>query len=252
LLESAIIVILAAAFFLVLRHYPEVSESKISFWKDWQKKLILGTKSFMAQRKKRQIEKIKQEISRPEPEITFDNVNKLPELSIQQKYSKLPPELVRILCSADEALINNDLREAEDKAIEAITKDKRCAGAYVIIGKVAFSRGEFDDSKEAYKTALKCDADQAEAYYGLGQINHREENYQECIDNYSNALNLEKSRADWYADFGNAYMEIRQFAKAAKAFKKASSIDIENREYKDLASEAEEKQRAHASVARMK
>ena len=252
MLESAIIVILAAAFFLVLRHYPEVSEKKNPFWKDWQKRLFLATKTFIAQKKKRQIERIKQEISRPEAELTIDNISRLPELSIQQKYTNFPPELVRILCAADEALIANDLREAEDKAIEVITKDKRCAGAYIIIGKVAFSRGEFDDAREAFKTALKCDGEQAEAYYGLGQINHREENYHECIDNYSNALNLEKGKADWYAGFGQVYMEIRQFAKAAKAFKKAAAIDIENREYKDLATEAEEKQRAHASVARMK
>jgi tetratricopeptide (TPR) repeat protein len=234
---------LAVAFFLVLRHYPDVVERKPM---TGRKNFFDFTKSLLAKRKKKQIEAIKKEIE------TINEAAKLPEISIQQKYHGLQPEIARLLCSADEALIANDLREAENKSIEVITKDKRSGEAYVIMGKVAFSRGEYADSKEAFETALKCNPELAEAYFGLGQINIREENYQDSIANFTSAVSFEKGKADWYVELGRAYMGIRQFAKAAKSFKKAAGIDIENREYKDLATEAEEKQRAHASVARMK
>ena len=246
MLEILIIICLAVAFFLVLRHYPDVIERKPASLKQplWKR-----MRSFFAAKKKKQIEQIKRQINSIKPEV---EEQKLPELAIQQKYYGLEPEMVRLLCAADEAFEANDLREAETKAIEAISKDKRCSDAYIIIGKIAFSRGEFDDSKQAYETALKCSENKADAYFGLAQIDLRSENYQDSIDNFSKALALEKGRADWYAEQGRAYTEIRQFAKAAKAFKKAAAIDIENKDYKDLASEAEDKQRAHASVARMK
>ena len=243
MLELLIIICLAVAFFLVLRHYPEVVEKKSSkrtnFW--------LSFRSFVIRKKKKQIEAIKREINAVQVEE-----QKLPELSIQQKYVGLPPELVRTLCVADEAYAANDLREAENKAIEIISKDKKCGEAYVIVGKVAFSRGEYEDAKQSYKAALKCNGQLAEAFFGLAEISLREENYQESIEQFLSAVAIDKSKPEWYVALGRAYMGVRQFAKAAKAFKKAAGIDIENREYKDLAAEAEEKQRAHATVARMK
>jgi cytochrome c-type biogenesis protein CcmH/NrfG len=66
------------------------------------------------------------------------------------------------------------------------------------------------------------------------------------------AVNLDRGIALWYAELGKAYMQVRQFAKATKALKRAASLDIDNKEYKELASEAEDKQRAHSTVYRYK
>ena len=46
-------------------------------------------------------------------------------------------------------------------------------------------------------------------------------------------------------------MEIRQFAKASKALKRAAQLDIDNKEYRNLAFLAEEKQKTHTRAFRV-
>lgn len=170
----------------------------------------------------------------------------------QKAYKESDPEIAKILYEADLALQRGDLREVEDLALQAIVKDKKCAHSYVLVGKVAFSRGSFDDAKEAFKTALKCDTETAEAYFELGQIELKDENYSEALMSLQKAVNLNRGVAQWYAELGKVYMQVRQFAKATKALKRAASLDIDNKEYKEMASEAEDKQRAHSTVYRFK
>jgi len=187
--------------------------------------------------------------------IEKDNNKVIAPLEIdeaQKAYKEADPEIAKILYEADLAMARGDLREAEDLALQAIVKDKKCSHSYVVVGKVAFSRGAFDDAKEAFKMALKCDAETAEAYFGLGQIELRDENYSEALMSLQKAVNIDRGIAQWYAELGKAYMEVRQFAKATKALKRAASLDIDNKEYKELASEAEDKQRAHSTVYRYK
>ncbi|MEI6499054.1 MAG: tetratricopeptide repeat protein [bacterium] len=249
MLEISIIICLAIALFLVLRHYPEATERKrIKKIQFNFIKIGVFFKKYLSQKKERIMHEIKQEIIAKKPELIIE-----PEPEVEEEpYAELKPEIANLLLEADELLKDNDLREAEQRAIDVICKDKHCGHAYVVIARIALSRGEFDDAKEALKAAIKCDADLAEAYLYLGKVCLRQENYQEALENTLGAISLDRSNAGWYAQLGEIYIEIRQFAKAAKAYKKASAIDITNRDYKDLASEAEDKQRAHASVSRMK
>lgn len=248
-MEVSIIICLAIALFLVLRRYPEATERKrIRKIKINTAKIFAFFHKFLVQNKERIMHEIKQEIIAKQPETLLVEE---PEVEIDP-YAELKPEIAKVLYEADEFLINNDLREAESRAIDAISKDKHCGHAYVIVARVALSRGEFDDAREALNVALKCDDQLAEAYLYLGRVCLRQENYQDALENTLGAVSLDRSNADWYAQLGEIYLGIRQFAKAAKAYKKAAAIDITNREYKDLASEAEEKQRAHASVSRMR
>jgi tetratricopeptide (TPR) repeat protein len=245
LLEIIIIVCLALALFLLLRHYPDANTLASFFGSNKFRKFI---SEFKFHRKKAD------NLSSVEAEIQKNNQFVAPsevEAAISQ-FKVGDPEVARILHLSSEAFAANDLREAEDKALEAIGKEKKCAEAYVIIGKIAFSRGQFSDAKEAFKTALKCDKELGEAYYGLGKIELNDDNLSEAIDNLQKAIILEKGNADWYADLGRAYMQVRQYSKAAKALKRATSLDIDNKEYKDLASEAEEKQKTHSMYSRYK
>lgn len=250
MLELGIIICLAGALFLALKNYSRTAEDTVvdipeSVMAPREKKPNF-IKSFLLKRSKdkdimKEIDKNKVEIIPP------SEINKA-IISFKEE----DPELAKCLYEADLALIRNDLREAEDLAIEAIGKDKKCAYAYLIIGKVAKERGSFNEAKESYLAALKCDLNMAEAYFGLGLIDFREENYSAAIDYLQKAVNIERSHADWYAELGKAYMQVRQFAKAAKALKKAASLDIDNKEYKLLAAEAEEKIRNISRAYRMK
>lgn len=168
----------------------------------------------------------------------------------KRSYLEEDSEVARLLLQAEDALVENDLRSAEEFAIEILGKNKKCAQAYVIMGKIAFSRGSYPDAKESYRVALRCNKELAEAYFGLGELGLREENYTVAIENLQKAVNINRSIAEWHSILGRAFMEVRQFAKAVKAFKKAANLDIDNKEYKDLASQAEAKLRTHSSVYR--
>jgi tetratricopeptide (TPR) repeat protein len=242
-IEIIIIACLAIALFLLLRHYPEAKDSGIV----QQAKRIRAIFAKFSRPRKVAPQKI--EMSDIEKAIVSGQEKIVAPVEIQKAsdmYSDLDPILARTLCQADAALEASDLREAEDLSIEVITQNKRCGEAYIIIGKVAFSRGQFDDAKEAFAVAIKCNKELADAYFGLGKTQLREENFTQALENLQKSINLEKGHADWYGELGKAFMEVRQYAKAAKVLKRAASLDIDNKEYKNLASEAEDKQRAHS------
>jgi Flp pilus assembly protein TadD len=78
----------------------------------------------------------------------------------------------------------------------------------------------------------------------------RDENLSDGVEYLQKAVTIDRGNAEWYFELGKAFMGVRQFAKAAKALKRAASLDMENKEYKELASEAEDKQRSHAGIYR--
>ena len=246
MLEVFIIICLALAFFLVMRRFPKDLENNVSNIdpEKIEKETIVKWNFF--KKRENELDNIKDEISRGQEQVVAPSDID----TAQRRYMEEDPLLARELLEADKAIDAGDLRTAEDIAIAAIKQNKRCAQAYVIIGRVAQQRGVFDEAKEAYKVAKKCNSELAEPYYGLGQIDLKDENYSDAIENLQRAVILDRSRPDWYATLGKAYMEVRQFARAAKALKRAASLDMDNKEYKDLAAEAEEKQRTHSQAFR--
>jgi len=243
LIEVFIILCVAGALYLLLRHYPDAKSLKFPVSREALSQFI-GRFKF----KGKNIHKeIAEEIARGQEDIISPK-----ELEDAAVGFDEDPELARLLVQADKLCAEGDLRGAEDKAIEAISKNKKCAKAYSLIGNIASSRGQFTEAEESYKAALKCNTDFAEAYFGLGRMELREENYTEATELLAKSVALEKNHAEWYAELGKAYMEIRQFAKAAKALKRATSLDMNNKEYRDLSTEAEEKQKSHTVFTRSK
>lgn len=244
MLEVTIIVLLAFALFVLLRHYPEVKEGSVL-----NEKKESMIKNFFAKfkRKSSDLEIAEAIISGQEEIVAPAKVEE-----ILDELKDFDPEIAKKLCQADQAFSEEDLRKAEDLSIEIISLDKRCDKAYINIGKVAFIRGHFEDATEAFKTAIKCNGKAAEAYFYLGKIFFRNENPTNAIEYLQKSINLEKGHAEWYGELGIAFMDVRQYAKAAKMLKKAASLDIDNKEYRRLASEAEDKQRSHSYYAKSK
>ncbi len=256
MLEIAIIICLAVILFLVLKNFPKTADFNAE-----ENSLLELKKEVSNQEMKKpffsKFFKQKSSLDKSDiiEEISKDNSKVIAPLEIneaQKAYKESDPEVAKILYEADLALEKGDLREAEEFALKAVVMDKKSSHAYVIIGQVAFSRGAFDDAKEAFKTALKCNPEAGEAYFGIGQIELRNENYSQALEALQKAVNMNRGIALWYAELGRAYMQVRQFSKATKALKRAASLDIDNKEYKELASEAEDKQRSHSAVYRYK
>lgn len=244
MLEVIIIIFLAGALFILLRRYPEVKDGELVK----EDKQSLFKRLFSVFKRKSSEHEIAEAIISGQDEI-------VPPVKVEKILDDLKefdPEVAKKICQIDQAFLENDLRKAEDLSIEIIAKDKRCDRAYINIGKVAFLRGHFEDATEAFKTAIKCNKEAAEAFFYLGKLYFQNENPTKAIELLQKSINLEKGHADWYGELGIAYMDVRQYAKAAKMLKKAASIDIDNPEYKKLASEAGDKQRSHSYYAKSK
>ena len=244
-LEIIIVFCLAVALFLLLRHYPDAQGFKFPVNRENFSNFV---GRFKGAKRRNATENVTFEISKDQQQI----VSPAEIEEAVEQYKEENPETAEALIQAEKAYAENDLRTAEDKAIEAIGQNKRCFKAYVIIGDIAYSRGQFPEAKEAYKAAIKCNPSSGEAFFGLGEIEFRAENYTGAIDYLLKSVILEKGHADWYAELGKAHMEIRQYAKAAKALRRSASLDIDNKEYRELASQAEEKQRTHSIYTRHK
>lgn len=248
MLEVSIIICLALAFFLVMRRFPETSEDgSVSNQKETSRKNG-NTMWNIFKKRENQLDDIKREIARGQEQVVAPSDIDL----AQRRFMEADPLLVKDLLEAENALETGDLRTAEDLALNVLKQNKRCAQAYIVVGRVAQARGAFEEAKEAFRVAKKCNPELAELYFGLGEIDLRNENYSDAIENLQRAVILDRSRPDWHATLGKAYMQVRQFARAAKALKRASSMDMDNKEYKELAAEAEEKQRTHAQAFRSK
>ncbi|HOX40910.1 MAG TPA: hypothetical protein PK263_01805 [bacterium] len=242
MLEVFIIIFLALGLFMVLRHYPEAKSLGSG-----EKNTSNNFRNLFAK-----IPRSLENRSRGKDAVTVDPLPEVNIVNAPKRFSDLSPEVVEKLELAEEALVKNDLREVEEKALEAISLNKRCGEAYLLMAKVAYTRGQFDDARDALKVAMKCNKELAEVYFYLGLVEARTGNNSKAVENLERATIFEKGHADWYCELGKAYNEVRQFSKAAKVFKKAASLDIENDEYKTLATEAESKIRSHSSYFRMR
>ncbi len=243
MLEILIIISLAIALFMVLKNFPKTKERNVE-----AEEAAPAKKRFWQKFTPKNVEEIKEAIASGQKKIVSPG-----DIDIARKlYMESDPEIARILYEADEAIEKQDLREAENLSLEVLRRDTKCGRAYVVIGKIASLRGSFDDAVEAYKAAVKCNKGIGEAYFGLGEIQMREENFTEAIENLQKAVNIDRGNPRWYAVLGSAFMQVRQYAKAAKSLKRAASLDLDNEEYRDLANEAEDKMRSHATVWRGK
>jgi tetratricopeptide (TPR) repeat protein len=247
LLELGIIICVAIVLFLVLRNYPKTGEDTSARSAVIKEGKFMNFFQKIMSKKREQTEK---EIEEAIVSGQHDIVSPKEIEDAQATYFVEDPEIAQMLHESKDALLAGDLKTAEDKAIEAIGKDKKCDQAYVFVGQVALLKQNLDEAKEAAEAALKCNPENGFAHAILGEVYFSEEKYTEAIENYQKAVNYDRNNPDWQAGLGKAYTVVRQFAKAAKALKRASSLDIDNAEYKQLAIEAEEKQRAHSKAYR--
>lgn len=254
MLEIGIIVTIALILFLLLRNYPKTAlggeASKSDFLVEKNSGKMKPMTSFFSKLIDRRREKAEEEIKQAIVSDQDDLVSPKEIEDAKKSFYTKDSEIAKILHEADEALKAGDLRFAEDKSIEALARDKRCDQAYVFIAEVAMRKDNIEDAIEACKTALKCNRDNGFAHAILGEAYYKNEKYSEAIEHYQRAVNIDRNLAAWQAGLGKAYLEVRQYSKASKALRRASSLDIDNKEYKKLAGEAEDKQRSHFGIRR--
>ena len=256
MLEIAIIITIAIALFLLLRNYSKTKDAVVlddaykskddAYKSKKESKMFKFWQKYILRKKQHEEQEIIDALRSGQSGIVSPKEIE----QAQDSFDAADPEVAKLLVEANDAFRANDFKIVEEKSIEAIAKDKHCDQAYAFVAKVAIERKDYSDAEEACKTALQINQDNALAHSILGDIYLSKERYTEAIIEFQRAVNLDRNNALWQAGLGKAYMQVRQFSKAAKALKRASSLDIDSKEYRELAFEAEEKQRAHAKAFR--
>jgi len=225
LAEVIMVICLAGILFILIRKFPELT-SVVKNGSDGfpvEKKVI---------KKEKPAEKTR-EIDTPE----------LPETpKIKPKYSE---KVEKILADARETLSAKKGQLAEEKLIEAIKIDLRCADAYSILGDIYFSRKRYSESKESYQAAIRYDDDQGAAHYGLALILESENRLNDAASEVLLATKIDPKNDIWLKKLADLYMDLRMYAKAVNVYKKAAACRPDYQLYKDLASRAELKLRTH-------
>ncbi len=177
--------------------------------------------------------KIKQEIDKSEP---------IEEMPVGSRYSESVKSCLR---EAKELIDDNKAQQAEDKLIEAIQEDLHCATAYTLLGDIYFQRKRTEEAEESYKAALKSDDSQAAAHFGLALILEEQGRSNEAVKEAQQAVKLDSSNDLWYKKLADFYMDLRMYAKAEMAYRKAEILRPDYAHYKELATAAGEKQLSH-------
>ncbi len=243
MLELGIIVTVALIVFLLLKNYPRVVATDGS--KSDEKRPTMKILKNYFDRKREEKEKgIKEALSEGKSEI----VSPKEVEDAKKAFGSSNPEVAKLLHEADEAMKEKKYKKAEDKSLEAIGLDKHADQAYAFIAAIAIEKKQYQDGEEALKIALKCNKDNGLAHASFGGLCYAQEKYNDAIIHFQKAVNLDRNEASWQAGLGKSYLMVRQFAKAAKALKRAATLNIDNKEYKQLAMEAEGKLRDHKTV----
>lgn len=150
-----------------------------------------------------------------------------------------------LLLEAKKLIDENKSRVAEDKLIEAIQEDLHCAPAYTLLGDIYLQRKRLGESEESYQAALRNDDRQAGAHFGLASIFEENGRTNEAVKEAQKAIKIDSTNDLWYKKLADLYMELRVYAKAEMAYRKAENLRPDYAHYKELAILAGKKQLSH-------
>jgi tetratricopeptide (TPR) repeat protein len=169
---------------------------------------------------------------------------------VEEKQPKYAANVEALLEEATSLIDDNKYQAAEDKLIEAIQEDIKCATAYTLLGDICLKRHKTNEAEEAYQAAVKHDSEEAAAHFGLGQILEDAGKLNEAVKEVTLATRIDDSNDIWYFRLGELYMNLRMYSKAAMAYNRAANLRPDYNRYKELVLQAEKKQQSHKSQSR--
>lgn len=208
------IICLAVILFILIRKFPQTAELDQKVEKNRSNKVV-------------------------ETKVSFK------EEPVKEEKPKYDSKVESFLHSAQSLIEDNKLQVAEEKLIEAIQLDIKCATAYTLLGDIYLKRHRAGEAEEAYRAAIKHNSEDASAHFGLGVILEDAGKLNEAVKEVAAAIKIDSSNDVWYFRLGEIYMNLRMFSKAGMAYNRAANLKPDYSRYKELALLAERKQISH-------
>jgi len=168
-------------------------------------------------------------------------VKKSRQIKSGDKEDKEDLDLQGVLEKIDELIEEKAYKEAEELLIKAVDINPTNARIYNKLGIIYLEQENFTDAKEAFKTALKYDQNNDLIYNNLGLALFNQGRYTEAIEAYQKSIQLNSLIPHRYINLGLSYAALRKYKEALDAYKKALVLDKNNKDYKKLIKEIQEK-----------
>jgi tetratricopeptide (TPR) repeat protein len=97
--------------------------------------------------------------------------------------------------------------------------------AYLGLGRLFLSHGEFDRATESLQQALELQPNLSEAHYNLGLCFKNKHQLDRAIEHFKQCLNIDNSLSKAYLNLGICYYEKYAIARAIDCFEKARKLD---------------------------
>jgi tetratricopeptide (TPR) repeat protein len=169
---------------------------------------------------------------------------------VEEVVPKYSEDIENLILESRKLIDDDKLQPAEDKLIEVIQKDLKCATAYTLLGDIYLKRLKKNEAEESYQAAIKNDPDEAAAHFGLGLILEEAGRLNDAVKEVSAAIRIDDQNDIWYHRLGELYMNLRMYSKAGMAYNKAANLRPDYVRYKELALQAEKKQISHKAQSR--
>lgn len=123
-------------------------------------------------------------------------------------------------------------REYEDAALSqaklALTLDARLPGAHFILGEIAVTHFQIDDSIAEFGKEIEMNPNFSMAWYRLGEAQSRQEKWAAAIPNLERAIWLNSDFSGPFIVLGKCYFKTGNFANAEGILRKALILDPGN------------------------
>ena len=112
----------------------------------------------------------------------------------------------------------------------SLQNDSTNKQAYYGLGIISDYQGKYEDSQKFYQKAIDQDPDFSEAYNAIGVVYSKQKKWKEAVKAFNKALanKLYTTPHIPYLNLGDLYMEQREYAKAAEAYRESKRfVNIE-------------------------
>lgn len=140
--------------------------------------------------------------------------------------------VMQLLREAEDYTRQANWPAAEKVYIKVVALAPKTLEAYLGLGNLYLKQKNWDDAAEAYKVVLEGDRENIAALGNLGQALANKGEWVAAVDVLARAAKLDPGNAVRHATLGMAYMTIKDYKHATRAYKEAERHDRENLSHK--------------------
>lgn len=154
-------------------------------------------------------------------------------LKTKQKVVPPPEAVAAILKDAETRLLMENFDEAEQKYIEVIRLAPRTVEAYRGLGRLYFSKKQWQEARETYEFLLKLNPKDGRALNRLGMIAAEDERWRDAVSFFKQSIETDNKVALRYFDLGFAYFKLSKPLNALRSYEHAVALEPMNPKYLD-------------------